>query len=145
MTIILQRRCLNCDKDLSCDKRVTRQKLYCSIQCQRDHAYSEYISRWLAGQETGMKGCPRPSRYIRRWLFEQREACWKCGWSEKHPSDGKCPLEVDHIDGHFENNTKDNLRLLCPNCHSLTPTYRARNKGNGRHQRRDRYHAGKSH
>ncbi len=37
-------------------------------------------------------------------------------------------LELDHIDGDNENNKMSNLRLLCPNCHTLTPTWRGRNK-----------------
>ncbi|MFB6632139.1 HNH endonuclease signature motif containing protein [Streptomyces sp. NPDC056362] len=39
------------------------------------------------------------------------------------------PLEVDHIDGDWRNNAIENLRLLCPNCHSTTDTYRGRGKG----------------
>ncbi|MGW1886577.1 HNH endonuclease signature motif containing protein [Streptomyces sp. NPDC001970] len=38
------------------------------------------------------------------------------------------PLEVDHIDGNWRNNRVENLRLLCPNCHSTTDTYRGRSK-----------------
>lgn len=38
------------------------------------------------------------------------------------------PLELDHIDGNNKDNSLDNLRLLCPNCHALTPTYRGKNK-----------------
>lgn len=41
------------------------------------------------------------------------------------------PLEVDHIDGNWRNNCRENLRFLCPNCHSATDTYRGRNKGIG--------------
>jgi hypothetical protein len=37
-------------------------------------------------------------------------------------------LHLDHIDGDNTNNQIDNLRLLCPNCHSQTPTYCGRNK-----------------
>lgn|SRR5208282_1211431 len=40
------------------------------------------------------------------------------------------PIELDHRDGNHANNRLENLRLLCPNCHALTPTYRGRNKGN---------------
>ena len=42
---------------------------------------------------------------------------------------GNDPKElIDHIDGNALNNSEENLRLLCPNCHSLTSTYR--NTGN---------------
>jgi Zn finger protein HypA/HybF involved in hydrogenase expression len=37
-------------------------------------------------------------------------------------------LELDHIDGDNKNNKLDNLRVLCPNCHAQTPTYRGKNK-----------------
>lgn len=37
-------------------------------------------------------------------------------------------LHLDHIDGDNTNNKLDNLRLLCPNCHSLTDTYCGKNK-----------------
>jgi 5-methylcytosine-specific restriction endonuclease McrA len=38
------------------------------------------------------------------------------------------PLELDHIDGDRQNNALENLRVLCPNCHALTPTYRGKNQ-----------------
>jgi hypothetical protein len=37
------------------------------------------------------------------------------------------PLELDHVDGDKTNNQLDNLRMICPNCHALTPTYRGKN------------------
>lgn len=42
------------------------------------------------------------------------------------------PLELEHKDGNNRNNNKDNLSLLCPNCHAKTKFYRGRNINNGK-------------
>ena len=61
--------------------------------------------------------------------------CALCGigpqWNEQ-----SLVLQADHKDGNSCNNVLENLRFLCPNCHSQTPTYGIRNKGNGRPSRR---------
>lgn len=57
------------------------------------------------------------------------------------------PLEIDHIDGNSDNWAKENVRLLCPLCHALTPTYKGKNTfhGSSRQRRRlKRYHEGKT-
>lgn len=98
-----------------------------------DTKYTRYIERWKQGLETGMRGKTSISKHIKRYLFEKyNNACMKCGWCKRNPYTNLIPLEVEHIDGNYLNNKEDNLYLLCPNCHSLTSTYRALNKGNGR-------------
>lgn len=39
---------------------------------------------------------------------------------------------LDHIDGHANNNTRTNLRLICPNCDSQLDTYKSKNKNSDR-------------
>ena len=73
-------------------------------------------------------------------VFENK--CFDCGISEWNNK--QLVMHLDHIDGDSSNHKKDNLRMLCPNCHSQTETYKAKNRGNGRHVRRERYSLGKS-
>jgi predicted RNA-binding Zn-ribbon protein involved in translation (DUF1610 family) len=57
-----------------------------------------------------------------------RKRCALCG-TEAVWRDRPLPLEVDHVDGDWRNNRIENLRFLCPNCHSTTDTYRGRGRG----------------
>jgi hypothetical protein len=63
---------------------------------------------------------------IKKRLVKERghqcECCQKTMWLG-----GSIVLELDHVNGDRFNNTRENLRLLCPNCHALTPTYRGKN------------------
>ncbi len=52
--------------------------------------------------------------------------CEECGWA-KHSTDGRIPLELDHTNGNSRDNRIQNLRILCPNCHSLKLTHRGKN------------------
>lgn len=54
------------------------------------------------------------------------QECEICHWKRKSV-DGRIPLELDHLNGNHSDNRLENLRILCPNCHSLQPTHRGRN------------------
>ncbi len=67
---------------------------------------------------------------LKKRLYEnglKKPVCELCGWAETSP-DGRVPVELDHINGDNYDNRIENLRILCPNCHSLQPTHRGRNK-----------------
>ncbi len=110
--------------------------LYCSNVCQQEFQYRAYIERWKKGKESGLLALGVVSAPVKRYLREKfNDKCCLCGWSEVNPKTGLVPLVADHIDGDWQNNTEENLRLVCPNCDSLSPTYAALNKGNGRPNR----------
>lgn len=57
-----------------------------------------------------------------RILYEQNNICSSCGIGENW-NGAVLKFQLDHISGDRTDNSRDNLRLLCPNCHSQTPTY----------------------
>jgi hypothetical protein len=70
------------------------------------------------------------SHTLKQRLFRagmKTPACELCGWAAR-ALDGRIPVELDHINGDKTDNRLENLRILCPNCHSLQPTHRGLNK-----------------
>jgi hypothetical protein len=97
---------------------------FCSSKCcgryKIEQTSRELVEKGLVSTNTTLK------RYL---IFVRGEKCEECNcgseWNGKPLS-----LQVDHIDGDSDNNFPSNIRLLCPNCHSQTDTFSARNKKN---------------
>lgn len=100
--------------------KLHNNSIFCSIECSRTHNTNLFNSGLLIS---------RPS--LRKQLGAS--ACMECGLSEWRGE--ALPLELDHIDGDASNNLPTNLRMICANCHSITTTWKARNKGSGRKAR----------
>lgn len=121
------RHCPTCGKELK-----DYQRKYCSNKCQVIYQQNKYIDKWKSGEVSGVCGNYGLSNRIRNYLLNKSNyRCEKCGWGELNTFTGKVPLEIHHIDGDYTNNKEENLQVLCPNCHSLTETYKSHNK-NGR-------------
>ena len=72
---------------------------------------------------------PISSHKLRLRLLKEgtfKHQCSNC--KRKNWMGSPVPLELDHIDGNNKDNNLSNLRLLCPNCHALAPTYRSKNR-----------------
>ncbi|WP_304106028.1 HNH endonuclease signature motif containing protein [Mycolicibacterium bacteremicum] len=132
------RRCQGCGAELT--RR--SQKVFCSNPCQIAFRRTTRTKVWLEsgqGRAGSLQG-----HYIRSYIAaEQSGCCAICGGAGSWQG-LPLTLVLDHIDGNSENNRRDNLRLVCPNCDSQLPTYKSRNRGNGRSFRRQRYADGKS-
>lgn len=113
-----------------------RNKLFCSKQCDVSYKIDKVNKKIESGEYVY-------SRTIRSYLLRTRgNKCQIC--SGETWMGAPIPIIMDHIDGNSENNSLENLRLVCPNCDAQLPTYKAKNLGNGRAFRRQRYAEGKS-
>ena len=125
------RYCAFCNEELP--QRRSRAK-FCNPKCAGSYRRQEIFKRIEDGDTSLWQGA------YRRYLVHKYGAkCMKCGWAKKNTTTGKVPVQLNHKDGNSNNNQLSNHELLCPNCHSLTPSFGALNMGKGRERRRVRY------
>jgi hypothetical protein len=109
------------------------------MQFERGRLLTE---QWLASGEANAGS--HAGHFLREYIArDQGHRCAICGQSNDW-NGRRLNFVLDHIDGDATNNRRENLRLICPNCDSQLPTFKMRNKGKGRHSRRQRYAEGKS-
>ena len=117
--------CKTCKKEFKFGHSSTGT--YCSIECSKEGRKTENRQKFLEGKMLN-RG------HIKKHLIDiYGRKCMMCENTEWLGE--PIPIELDHIDGNAGDNGPQNLRLLCPNCHATTPTYKAKNKGNGRGSR----------
>lgn len=120
--------CLYCGKQL-----VKGQTKYCCVKHEKEYKHKQKIEDWQSGKDDGRSGTGI-KHFIRNYLLDKYNyKCQLCGWGEENPYTHRIPLEIHHKDGNYKNNSESNLQVLCPNCHSLTDTY----KGSNRDSKRD--------
>ena len=120
--------CLHCSSELLSKNNSTK---FCNNECHRTYAQKLEIDAWLSGG-SGSTSTGELKRLFRRYLLDEAEnKCTECGWSIANPVTGTVTLTIDHINGDATDNKRKNLKVLCYNCHTLTPTFNALNRGNG--------------
>ena len=118
---------------LFCGKRVKKgASTYCSLKCQQKQSWKERKDFF---EENGYwKGCNNNTsirKNNKRYLKEMKGCkCSICGLMEWRGQE--VLLILDHINGNSTDNDLANLRLVCSNCDMQLPTYKGKNRGNGR-------------
>lgn len=132
---MIKTKCIVCNKEFKY-RPAQQSGIYCSNKCQGKLRVDILIKSWLNGEDKGYNGRFRLKPYIRKYMLQKSNyKCEECGWNKINPFSKTFPLEIDHIDGDCLNCQIENLKVLCPNCHSLTSTWKALNKGKGNRKR----------
>jgi len=123
------RYCKNCQQDIS-----GKGQKYCSHKCQWEYRTKITLQKWFNNEYKGYCGnLHQISPTIKNYLIKKAgHKCPKCGWNKIHPITKRIPLQINHIDGDSTNSRPENLEILCPNCHSLTPNFGSLNKNSKR-------------
>jgi hypothetical protein len=133
---VFDKRCLNCQSEFSGSHNIIENRKYCSISCSTAHRRE---SNWAPIRDAIDRGeiqlrdnIESNNSLFRKYLIEKYGSkCMRCGWSEVNQFTNRIPIELEHKDGNCSNNNLINLELLCPNCHSLTATYKGANRRDG--------------
>ena len=122
--------CIQCNGKVDNNNKQTK---FCSMECSNLHKANLLKIKIVSNGAT--------THYsLKNFLVAESNKCSACGIGNEY--NGKpLTLELDHIDGDRANNVLSNVRLLCPNCHSQTETFRFKNFGNpkGKESRAKRY------
>lgn len=114
--------CLHCKKEN--DWGWSKTNKFCDNTCQ---GLFQWVNDTVPRIERGECGKPVT---LKKYLVEQfGEKCFDCGlgatWQNK-----PLVLQLEHADGNSDNNMPQNLKLLCPNCHTQTEFFGSKGQGN---------------
>lgn len=122
-----ERKCANCDKQFIFHPSEASTAKCCSNQCRLEYAWTQKYDKVM--QDRGWK--PNvTNNTIRNWFIKfYGNNCMLCGVDADNWQGKPITLIVDHINGDCQNQSLDNVRIVCPNCDSQLDTYKAKNKG----------------
>lgn len=102
----------------------------CSPECAAELKTKRHYEEYLKDNSIAY-GQKNMQSYKKWFLLEQNNKCSICGM-ENSWNGQELIFILDHIDGNADNNNRDNLRMVCPNCDSQLDTFKSKNKNSAR-------------
>jgi hypothetical protein len=147
--------CVICNKEFNCSPSAIDRRITCSRKCRQEYSFpkkmvscafckeefkyvkgvkTKFCSILCSGKyrinQTNQKienNTPTDVSSLKRYLLSKDNSCAICRISNTW-NNMPLTLQLDHIDGNSDNSNLDNLRLVCPNCHSQTDNFSGRGK-----------------
>lgn len=130
--------CLNCGKE-NRFKGYSYNNKYCNNKCQGQHTRKGWFE---TNKPIFEQGLLKSRVAVKKFVIDRDgEKCSICNQDPEY-NGKRLVMILDHIDGDASNNKPANFRLVCPNCDSQLPTYKARNIGNGRATKGMKWYSG---
>lgn len=111
--------CENCNTSFKKKHQGIVSNRFCCRACRDEFVAKEKV-------QNGVYTRANAFTYFKRFTEYKCSECGINEWNEK-----KITLQIDHIDGNNKNNVIENLRYLCPNCHTQTETWGIKNVSKG--------------
>lgn len=153
---MITKSCIICNSEFKCYPSAFKRRFTCSKKCRQEYSFPKKLVKcnfcekefkYVSNSKTKFCSITCASNYrisqtnlkiennittdittIKRYLLNKSSSCAICGISNMW-NNLPLTLQLDHIDGDSDNNNLNNLRLVCPNCHSQTDNFSGKNRG----------------
>ena len=110
-------------KDYPLDKTIGLERRMEWIKSEEGQRHYQRMREFLSKKTLPFEELKSWGAIKRRIFRERGRRCESCGWDKENSYNGIVPVQIHHINGDGNDHSRENLIVLCPNCHSLTDSF----------------------